>query len=210
LNGAPLDRPWFDEASLLAGGTWNVQVGAEPNEAWAASPYARPYSLSCGFTHLPRNPVVTVLSATGQDQPVLWRYTTAKPSAAWSRTDFDDSGWKEGASGFGTDDEGVTPRTAWNTDDIWMRRTVTLPASFHSVFLSAYHDQDIDIYLNGVPAAHVDGWTHFYDPLPIAPAAAATLKPGANVLAVHVHHGGDGRHFADAGLVQLEWPESEK
>ena len=91
-----------------------------------------------------------------------------------------------------------------------MRRTITVTSLYPTLELTAYHDQDMDIYFNGVLAAHAPGWTHTCSPLPIEAKAAATLHPGTNVIAVHVRHGGEGRHFADVGLYGLEWPDSQK
>lgn len=209
LNGVPLDRAWFDEAAILGGGTWNVQESSKPNTSWATSPYERPYSLSTGFTHDPPNADLHSLVATGKEGGAQWRYSTDQPDQNWFAPKFNDTAWKSGASGFGTADEGVTPRTVWNTTDIWMRKTVTSNAWYRSLVVTAYHDQDLDIYLNGVLAAHVDGWTHSYDNVPIDPKASL-LHPGTNLIAVHVHHGGDGRHFADVGLAGADWPESER
>ena len=209
LNGMPLEKPWFDEAAILSGGTWTVQEGPKPNTNWAASPYERPYSLSTGFTHAPPHAGLHPLIATGKADGAQWSYSTDQPGPNWFAPNFNDTAWKRGYSGFGTADEGVTPRTAWNTTDIWMRKTVTSDIWYRSVVVTAYHDQDLDIYLNGVLAAHVDGWTHSYDNIPIDPKAAL-LHPGANLIAVHVHHGGDGRHFADVSLAGADWPQSER
>ena len=208
LNGQPLDKPWFAQSAMTKGGTWNVQVGAQPNQNWGASPFDRPPSLSTGLVHLPQNPIVKSYDAPGRE--ISWRYTLEKPADNWMQTDFNDANWKSGPGGFGTEDVGVTPRTPWTSDDIWMRRTVTLPADFKAPMIVAYHDQDIEIYLNGVLAAKVASWTHAYDPISIAPAAAATLHAGANVMAIHVRHPGDGRHFADAFLGEVKWPENER
>jgi len=212
LNGVPLDKTWFDEASILSGGAWNVQVGPQPNKQWAASPYNRPYSLSTGFTHVPGRPDLHPLIATGKEDAVEWRYTTDTPAESWFKPDFNDTDWKSGPAGFGTQDEGVEPRTPWNTEDIWMRRTVMSSASYRSAVITAYHDQDLDVYINGVLAAHVSGWTHSYDPFTVDADAQspALLHPGANVIAVHVRHVGDGRHFADVGLAGADWPDSER
>ena len=38
---------------------------------------------------------------------VTWKYTTTNPGENWQSPDFDDSAWKKGAGGFGT--EGLTP-----------------------------------------------------------------------------------------------------
>lgn len=210
LNGKPLTKPWFDESSILSGGAWSVQVGPSPNLSFASSPYDRPYSLSTGFLHTPQNPLLQPIAPTGKDQGESWTYTTDGPGEDWYRPQFDDTRWKIGIAGFGTEDVGVVPRTAWSKDDIWMRREFQLPAGFHAPAIVAYHDQDMDVYVNGVLAAHVSGWTHAYDVMPISSAAFATLQAGPNLLAVHVHHPGEGRHFADIGIYEQLWPDSEK
>ena len=77
---------------------------------------------------------------------------------------FDASGWQEGPAGFGTQGApGAVVRTTWRTADIWLRREFTLPANaaanpqFH-----VYHDEDVEIYVNGVPAASESGFTTSY------------------------------------------------
>ena len=48
------------------------------------------------------------------------------------------------------------------------------------------HDEDIEIYINGVFAAKEAGFVTSYQPLPITPAARALLKPGATItIAAH-------------------------
>ena len=69
--------------------------------------------------------------------------------------------------------------------------------------LDCFHDEDAEIYLNGVLAARVSGYTTEYDAIPIAPAARAALKPGKNVLAVHCHQTGGGQYI-DVGLVEVQ------
>ena len=58
-----------------------------------------------------------------------WRYTFEKPGPSWAEEGFDDSGWRQGPGGFG---DGKAPQsrigTEWTTDDIWIRRTIELPA----------------------------------------------------------------------------------
>ena len=78
-------------------------------------------------------PKVTGVVPTAQTAPANWRYTTQKPAANWTTPDFDASAWKEGPASFGTDGTpGAMVHTVWNTDDIWLRRDVTLPAETFS------------------------------------------------------------------------------
>jgi hypothetical protein len=72
------------------------------------------------------------------------------------------------------------------------------------------HDEDAEVYLNGVLALTAPGYSASYATFPISPESAATLHPGENVLAVHVHHEDFEAHFADVGMVDVQWPDSEK
>jgi predicted alpha-1,2-mannosidase len=211
LNGQPLAKPWFEEAQLLSGGHLTFSVGPQPNMKWASSRLDQPYSLSVGFNHHSPRCVITPLVPASSGESLTWRYTTSQPGKDWFRPGFSDADWQQGAGGFGTADEGVTPRTPWTSPDIWMRTTFDLkkiPA--HAAF-SVYHDQDVEIYLNGVPAATETSYVHRYQCLPLAPEILATLKIGANTLAVHVLHPEEGgRRFADATLVEESWPDDEK
>lgn len=97
-------------------------------------------------------------------------------------------------------------RTAWTDSpgDLWLRRTLTLPPGTYSnpAFLVC-HDEDVEIYVNGVLAAKTAGYNGSYEPLQITPAALELLKPGAKVtLAVYCHQtiGGQG---VDVGLASV-------
>ena len=66
-----------------------------------------------------------------------------------------------------------------------------------------YHDEDVEIYVNGVLAASNSGYNDSYVPLEISRDALALLRPGATVtVAVHVHQteGGQG---IDLGLADV-------
>ncbi|WP_422927967.1 hypothetical protein [Singulisphaera sp. PoT] len=86
-----------------------------------------------------------------------------------------------------------------------MRREVTLPEGFDvsRLQLLTYHDEAVEIYLNGALAARAGGYVTDYEPLEIRAAAREALKPGAKVvIAVHCHQttGGQG---VDVGLVDV-------
>jgi hypothetical protein len=139
--------------------------------------------------------------ATAENEAQTWRYTTARPAPAWFQPDFDDSSWPQGPAGFGTEGTpGAHVRTLWNTADLWLRRTVTLPDSLPpSPMLRVHHDEDVEIYVNGILAATATSYTTDYEALPLTPAAKAALKPGQNLLAAHCHQTGGGQYL-DLGL----------
>ena len=151
----------------------------------------------------PPLPQFRVLSPLGQakdtKEPVLWRYTLDKPPDDWAKPDFDDSAWKEAPAGFG---KGAW-RTQWTTPDLWMRREFSLAMLEEkpkAPELLAHHDKGVEIYLNGVLASTITGYSIEWQEFEIRPEAKATLKPGRNVLAVHTHKG-DGGQYIDVGLV---------
>lgn len=156
---------------------------------------------------LPETPKlqITEVIPTSQHSPINWRYTLQQPAEGWTKADFDSSGWKEGPAGFGTEGTpGAVVHTMWNTGDIWLRREVTLPSNWYSnLQFYAYHDEDIEVYVNGELAASESGFTTGYVPLEITPAAKALLKPGARVvLAAHCHQTVGGQNV-DVGLANV-------
>jgi hypothetical protein len=146
---------------------------------------------------LPPIPEFRVLSPTAQKAAVTWRYTFTKPADDWAGAAFDDSAWPHGPGGFGIG----AWRTKWDADDIWLRREFTLDAEKLSApELSAHHDRFVEVYINGVLASKMTGYTIEYQRYEIRPDARATLKPGKNILAVHCRRIDSGRYI-DVGVV---------
>lgn len=154
------------------------------------------------FSKLPK---VTTVIPTAQDKAYVWRYTTAKPAGDWFKPDFDASAWKEGESGFGTKmTPGTTVRTEWKSPDIWIRREFVLrDQSFEHLHLMLHHDENAEVYINGILAAKVTGFTTAYEIEPISDEARKALKPGKNVIAIHCKQTGGGQYI-DAGLVEVK------
>jgi hypothetical protein len=126
-------------------------------------------------------------------------------AVGWIKPDFDDRPWKAGPGGFGTSGTpGAVVRTEWKTGDIWLRRAITLPdGPFTHLHLQVHHDDDAEIYLNGVLAAKLSGYTTDYQEVPLSEEARQALRPGGNVLAVHCKQTGGGQYI-DVGLVALK------
>jgi hypothetical protein len=143
---------------------------------------------------------------TSRETSQAWRYSFESPAPSWIRPDFDDSKWKQGPGGFGTDrTPGAVVRTTWSSPDVWLRREFALPAvDAANLVLLAHHDEDVEVYLNGVLAAKAGGYGTEYEELPISDAARKSLRPGAkNVLAVHCHQTGGGQ-YVDVGLGEVK------
>jgi hypothetical protein len=95
-------------------------------------------------------------------------------------------------------------RTRWDTDDIWLRREITLPdKQYAGLQFYVDHDEDVEIYVNGILASKERGFTTSYVTLEIRPPARALLKPNATVtLAVHCHQTEGGQNI-DVGLANV-------
>jgi hypothetical protein len=154
----------------------------------------------------PSPPRVTEVVPTSEHKPVVWRYSFAKPSADWARPEFDDGKWKLGRGGFGTSGTpGVVIGTTWDTSDIWLRREVVLPDGTNpsNIQLRVYHDEDIEVYIDGVLAASQSGYLTAYDHVEIGATTLKRLEPGKKfVIAVHCHQTGGGQGV-DVGLVDV-------
>jgi hypothetical protein len=191
-------------ARPVVGGLF-IKMLAEPElwKKWARRDHTRPGN----WAPLPETPKLTITDVvpTSQQTPSTWNYTFQQPPEGWASAHFDCSSWKEGSAGFGTDGTpGAVVRTTWNTGDIWLRREVMVPpGSYSNLQFYVYHDEDVDIYVNGELAASESGFTTGYVPLEISPAAKALLKPGARVvLAAHCHQTGGGQDV-DLGLANV-------
>ena len=155
----------------------------------------------------PTPPKVTELVPTSRDRSIPWRYTTTQPSGTTgpARLRRRAAGSKAPAASGRAGTPGIRVATTWNTPDIWLRREVTLPAATDPARLQLllYHDEDVEVYIDGVLAAREPGYVTTYEPIEINAAARAQLKPGAKVvLAVHCHQTGGGQGV-DLGLVDV-------
>jgi hypothetical protein len=147
----------------------------------------------------------TVIVPTSEKTKQSWKYTTTAPAAAWSTAAFDDGAWSAGNGGFGTEGTpGAVIGTAWNGADIWLRRSFNpgalTAAQIGALVLRLHHDEDVEVYINGVRALAVTGYTVSYEYAFISDAAKkAVVSNGTNTLAVHCHQTTGGQYI-DAGL----------
>lgn len=147
----------------------------------------------------------TVVVPTSQTVPQTWQWTTNTPASNWYATNFNAAGWNSGVAGFGTADPGVTPNTPWTTTGyIYLRRTFNPGAltaqQISNLVFTAYHDEDVAIYVNGVLAASASGYSTAYVQLPMTSQGQAAIIPNVtNVLAVSCYQSTGGQ-FIDVGI----------
>ncbi len=150
-------------------------------------------------------PTYTPVIPTSETISQRWKYTTTKPADDWDTVNFDDTAWTQGAGGFGTDPPGRGPvGTPWTTDDIWLRRSFALPdltpLQISRLVIRDFHDEDIDVYINGVKAYSAPGFISAYEDRSLTPEGRQAIRPGqVNTLAVHCHQTTGGQYI-DVGL----------
>jgi hypothetical protein len=161
------------------------------------------------YAKLPPKPVVTEVVPTSRHEKIMWTYTTDKPGDGWFKNDFDAAGWEKSLGGFGHGAPHTSPRSEWKTDDIWLRREFELPAGDTAdLKFLCYHDDDVEIFINGVLATKAVGYTTNYEPLGMSEQGRAALKPGKNLLAVHCRQF-QGGQYIDVGLATVKLPPGE-
>lgn len=142
---------------------------------------------------------------TSQFAEQKWNYTTSTPAINWINTGFNDSSWKSGPGGFGTNG---TPNavigTTWNSSDIWLRKYFN-PGSLkatqrENLVFRVHHDDEIEIYINGVLAYNATGYsTSYYYVNFNQEGKSAIMANSDNVIAVHCHQEWGGQ-YVDAGI----------
>ena len=153
---------------------------------------------------------------SSQKEARTWKFTLNKPDTSkWFMTNFSDSGWTSAKAGFGTEGTpGAVNRTTWNTHNIWLRQEFTLGdlsnINNDNLMLYIHHDDECEVYINGVEAAKINGATSGYAVTAITEAGKrALISNGKNVIAIHCHQGGGGQYI-DAGisLISFDKPVS--
>ncbi|MES2276246.1 MAG: DUF4965 domain-containing protein [Bacteroidota bacterium] len=147
----------------------------------------------------------TVLPAA-DEQKYSVSYTNTTPANGWENPDFAATGWQNGLAPFG--DDRAKAGTNWQNGDLWVRRKFTLaqlPAG--ALVLKLYHDDNVEVYLNGQEVYRKKGWNSGFDM--IALGDKATLHTGENTLAIHCKNTAGGSYL-DAGLAVQVKDESQE
>ena len=152
-----------------------------------------------------------IIAPTSEVSPIEWRFTLTPPTSGWNQAGFDDSAWTKAPGGFGSHDApNAMVRTEWHTSDIWLRREFDFPTNpptgkNKNYTFRLHHDEDVEVFLNGVEAVRLPRWTTGYIEVPLAAQAAEVLKPSKNLIAIHCHQITGGQYI-DAGLIELVAP----
>jgi hypothetical protein len=147
-------------------------------------------------------PPVKILAPTAEEGSWNGRFTFSRPPGGWEKADFDDSKWKEGPAAFGTPDEAGV-KTLWTGDntEIWVRRELNPDTDLSAarLFLEFSHDDDFELYVNGVEVVNTGYEWRKNVRIPLPDEARQTLKAGRNIIAAHCRNRTNGA-LADFGL----------
>ena len=189
-------------ARPVIGGVFIRPLTDKPTwEAWASKAPVQKGE----WAPIPVAPTYRTLVPTAREANTTWLYTTENPGANWTSSEAR-TGWKEGHAGFGTrETPGAEVRTVWDTPDIWIRRSFTVPGTTTGeIRLRIHHDEDAEVYLNNQLVARLSGFSTDYQQVRLSPEAQKAIShTGENVLAIHCHQTRGGQ-FIDAGLVEIE------
>ncbi len=88
---------------------------------------------------------------------------------------------------------------------IYLRRNFEVPDGVDPENLRFWlaHDEDVEVYINGVLALKRSGYSNNYGFYSVSKLAAAAIKSGNNTLAVSCRQTSGGQ-FIDVGLVELQ------
>ncbi|MEI6075252.1 MAG: DUF4965 domain-containing protein [Verrucomicrobiota bacterium] len=172
---------------------------------WASRDTTR----SAHWAPFPSVPPVTVVVPAADTAPAIWRFTKTQPPDGWNLPPYDAGAWLEGKSGFGTaGTPGAFIGTVWDSADIWLRREIELPvANLDHLQAWLHHDEDAEVYINGVLALKTSGWIDAYESMALTAAGRKALRPGKNLIAVHCHQTSGGQYI-DVGFVAEQPPRT--
>lgn len=154
-------------------------------------------------------PIPVVEVAKKSKEPVSWSYIMTDGPIAdtdWMMPSYNASSWKTGKAGFGHDAKDV--ETEWTSSNIYLRRTVDFAGlsekDVKNLKLFISHDEDAEVYINGVKAASLSGYTTSYILVEISSEALAAIKPGQpNTIAVSCKQTTGGQYI-DLGFYKID------
>jgi len=155
------------------------------------------------YAEIPPRPVLKTVVPAADTVTSEWEYRFDNPSKDWTLGG-PSSGWMKGKGGFGVaGTPGAKVGTRWNGADIWLRKEFSLSSVPSGLRLWIHHDDDVEVYINGVLALKRTGWTTDYEAMSISAESLKGLKAGTNVIAIHCHQNAGGQYI-DAGFVVEE------
>lgn len=188
--------------------SFSDHLNAEPTKHWTGTNHALSGLIKVdeqvySFLGKPEKSFEMLLP-TAEDKAYIAKYMETEPTTGWEKMDYNDNGWKIGNAPFGDSEA----KTKWKSDQLWMRREFNLDnIDVKGLNLRINHDDNIDLFLNGVKVYNCNCWTGKYVYIPIDEKIKGVLKKGKNVIAAHIKNTAGGQ-WLDIGLA-VEKPAAE-
>ncbi len=144
---------------------------------------------------------VEMLVPSAEEKLTTWSYTEEKPADDWMAADFSATAWKKGQGMFGGHDE-ERIKTKWTSDDIWLRKEVTLGQEIEEPVIKIAYDDDYEIFVNGQLLLTETGANRQYKYMKVDKEKSKLFKKGKNLIAVHGKNTGGGQHL-DVGIGKI-------
>ena len=144
---------------------------------------------------------VTTFVDDARGRPATWSYITTAPAPGWKEVGSKAfKNWIKGQGGFGTR---KTPNsyvtTDWDEEQIWMRTSFGATEIPEKLVLEIYHDEDVEVYLNGVEIYKATSYVTDYQVVELGKEALDAFQTSNNVLAAHCRQTTGGQ-FIDMAL----------
>ncbi len=191
--------------SHLGGGATRDVIAPSDDAAWTGDERAAALaSLDAQIERLlgplPPAELGPTLLPDARGAGVEWAFHQGPPEDGFETPGFDDAHWPRGPGGFGTaGTPGARIGTEWSSARIQLRTTFGLDSIPEALLLDLHHDEDVVVWLNGLPIVRRAGFRTDYATIQLPPDALAALVVGRNVLAVDCSQSGGGQ-YVDLGL----------
>lgn len=143
-----------------------------------------------------------------------WKYYSSdKPlsSKEWKDTQFADGVWRQGQAGFGSGgSQGASMNTKWDKPYIYMRTWQNFSSlksdDIDRLQIQVFHDEECDVYINGILATSLQGFTNRYAFVEISKEAKASIEIGKPNLIAVMCKNKEGNQFIDLGFSLIDVP----
>jgi parallel beta-helix repeat protein len=125
-----------------------------------------------------------------------WRVSAADPGVGWTESTFDDTAFVAASETGSVVVDGNSLKMIWSpaiSDDIWLRKTISLEGRPATARLDALADDDMELFINGVRFVND---TNQSSTTVTAIDVTSALAAGTNVIAARVRNAGGDRGFA--------------
>ncbi len=145
---------------------------------------------------------VKIIVPSSEEKLTSWRFTEEKPASNWMGAGFSAIDWKKGQAIFGNRDREQI-KTKWLSDDIWLRKEITLDQEIENAVIKAFYNGNCDIYVNGEPLMSLRGGSgDSYKYIKVGEENSKLFKKGKNIIAARCKRI-RGRQQFDLGIGKL-------